>query len=81
MDSHSSQRTTSTPSYKTISQLNTFHVYENANPIEQPKLTKNILPEKKRTSLKLSRPLLPLPTDPPNATRDPAKGPPFINEL
>ena len=40
MDSHSSQRTTSTLSYKTISQLNTFHVYENANPIEQPKLTK-----------------------------------------
>ena len=82
-DSHSSQRTTSTISYKTTSQLNTFKGYEN---VPTPEITEKTvqpqLPKKRSTSLKLNRALPALPKeDPPDATRDPAKGPPFISEL
>ena len=86
-DCHSSQRTTSTMSYQTDFQRNTYSGYVNVDAeVNTPIVTEDTvlprLPERKRHSLKLPRAPPALPNeDPPVATRDPAKGPPFINEL
>ena len=88
-DSHRSQRTTFSDIYKTSSHHETYSCYEIPE-LDIPEIIKRTvqymplqLPREKRNSLIKSLPVLParLKSNPPAAIRNPAKGPPFIDEL